>query len=151
MMATPTEDPGLIDFDAFRAETIGATIPYRWAGVIYHAPAALSANAVLDAIRLKRGGLETVGNEVFLDLAEKVLGDSLAPLLAANSISIPDLQLVIERVIDAQTAALAPRPNRAARRRPTPRPRSTSSSPGRSSRPTSSGSTGSTSGRSLTR
>lgn len=146
-MADPADEPGLIDFDAFRAEEGGATIPYRWAGVVYHAPAALSANAVLDAIRLKRAGLETVSNDVFLDLAEKVLGDSLAPLLAANRLSIPDLQLIIERVIDAQTAALTPPPNRAARRRPTPRPRSISSSPGRSSRPTSSGSTGSTSGR----
>ncbi|HET7030372.1 MAG TPA: hypothetical protein VFI34_07660 [Candidatus Limnocylindrales bacterium] len=142
--------PGsLFDFDAFRAEQEApkdrrpkyVRISGREHELVPEIPALLS----LDIARLMRDGLggSNLSKAKTLLHLEQLLVD---PETALAGVGTGELGPLLIGIIGLYSEEASPPPNRASRRaRTSLRRRSTSSSAGRSSRPTSSASTGSTS------
>lgn len=136
----------LLDFDAFWGERVEETLPARFEGVVYHVPLTPPVAAVLTVLRLRKAGQSPSADEAF-ELAGQVLGEANFEQISARNtgLSVPKLMAFLEFVSNQQGKAITPVPNRATRRAAKRRNPSTSSSAGRSSKPTSSVSTGSTS------
>lgn len=128
----------LIDFDAFRAEQQHETIPLKVGGVVYQVPASPPAAAVFDSLRRRRDGRTTVDPDGVFALAQGILGEAAEAIIRTAGLSLPDLMALTQMVAEQQSNLATPRPNRRARRARPARTPSTSSSPGHSSKRTSS-------------
>jgi hypothetical protein len=140
----------LIDFDAFRAEQSEEPLIVRIGGQEYRLPASPPALVALDVMRRMETSeakkIRFLPHEVPA-LAESIFGpEMLAELTGRHRLTSSELTVLLERVMTSYTEDAMPPPNRQTRRRAaSPRSRSISSRPGRSSRPTSSASMASTS------
>lgn len=148
MSGAGAEGATVLDFDAFRREQEGTPKILRVGGHEYALPASLPALLALDVIRVQRDyGADGAPREVPIEelepIATGIFGDQLRRILSENRIGLDELGPLISQVVAMYTGDATPPPNRAIRRLPKRPSRSTSSSPGRSSRPTSRGNTGS--------
>lgn len=140
-----------IDFDIFRAEQKDEGIDFIIGGEHYALPASLPASVAVDTIRMKAqmDDDDEVAIESLDSFGRSVFGPTVwEALLTKHRITINELEPLISRVMEAYTEG--PKEETEDQTSATEPSSSTSSKTGPGSRPTSSGSTGSTSRKSST-